>query len=103
MDLTASSNVPAVLDGAVVLRTARLFPAAHTGETRHEVAGAPVEAASRLAIAHYPDQSGFYLFYCDAMWSVLTDTWHESIDAAVAQAEFEYKGSSNAWIATNAV
>jgi hypothetical protein len=103
MDPAANSKVPAMLDGAVVLRTARLFPAAHTGMTRHGVGGNPVEAASRLAIAHYPDQSGFYLFYCDAAWSVLTDTWHESIDAAVAQAEFEYSGSSNAWIATNAV
>jgi len=103
MDHAPNSKVPAMLDGAVVLRTARLFPVSHTGNTRHEVAGEPVEAASRLAIARYPDQSGFYLFYCDAAWSVLTDTWHESVEAAVAQAEFEYTGSSNAWIATNAV
>jgi hypothetical protein len=103
MDIAANTKVPALLDGAVVLRAARLFPAAHTGKTRHEVAGEPVKPASRLAIVRYPDESGFYVFYCDAAWSVLTDTWHESIEAAVAQAEFEYTGSSNAWIATNAV
>ena len=103
MDHAANIKVPAMLDGAVVLRTARLFPAAHTGNTRHAVAGEAGQATSRLAIARYPDQSGFYLFYCDAAWSVLTDTWHESVEAAVAQAEFEYTGSSNAWIATNAV
>ncbi len=103
MDSAASSRIPAMLDGAVVLRTARLFPAAHTGNTRHTVAGTPVAPASRLAIAHYPEQPGFYLFCCDEAWSVLADTWHESVEKAEAQAEFEYTGSSNAWIATNAV
>jgi hypothetical protein len=33
----------------------------------------------------------------------MTDTWHESVEDAEAQAEFEYTGSKNAWIATNAV
>lgn len=103
MDLTASPEVPAMLDGAVVLGTTRLIPSAHTAKVRHEVQGELIEAASNLAIARYADQSGFYLFYCDAAWTVLTDTWHDSIEAAVAQAEFEYTGSSNTWIATNAV
>ena len=92
-----------MLDGAVVLRTARIFPAAHAGNTRHEVAGERVKAASRLAIAHYPGQAGFYLFGCDDSWSVMTDTWHESLEGAIAQAEFEYAGSYNAWVATYVV
>ena len=103
MESAANTNVPASLGGAVVLKAARLFPAAHTGNTRHSVAGAPLKAASRLAIAQYPGQPGFYLFYCDDAWAVMTDTWHQTMDDAEAQAEFEYKGSSNAWVATNDV
>jgi hypothetical protein len=103
MDSAANTKVPAKLGGATVLKTARLFPAAHTGNTRHMAAGRPVEPASRLAIAQSPGQPGFYLFYCDDTWAVMTDTWHQSVEDAEAQAEFEYKGSSNAWIATNAV
>ncbi len=90
-------TVPDTLDGAVVLRTARVFPAAHTGNTRPAVAGEPVPATSRLAIARYPDDAGFHLFCCEDAWVVMTDTWHESIEAAEAQAEFAYTGSSNAW------
>jgi hypothetical protein len=103
MDHARNSNAPATLGGAVVLKIARIFPAAHTGNTRHTVAGNPVAPASRLAIARYPGQPGYYLFYCDEAWSVMTDTWHESMENAEAQAEFEYTGSKNAWTATNAV
>ena len=103
MVTAAQSNVPSLLGGAVVLRTARLFPAAHTGNSKHSVAGNPIQPASRLAIAQYPDQPGFYLFYCDDAWAVLSDTWHETVEGAEAQAKFEYAGSSHAWVAWNAV
>jgi hypothetical protein len=45
-----------------------------------------------LAIAKYPNDSGFYLFYCDAEWAVITDTYHDSVERAVHQAEFEFSG-----------
>jgi hypothetical protein len=98
-DFETTTKVSAKLGGAVVLKTARIFPAAHTGNALHIVAGSSVGPASRLAIAHYPDRAGFYLFHCDESWSVLADTWHESVEDAEAQAEFEYAGSSNAWVA----
>jgi hypothetical protein len=31
-----------------------------------------------------------YLFYCDDDWRCLTDTYHEGMEHAVAQAEFEF-------------
>jgi hypothetical protein len=40
---------------------------------------------------------GFYLFSCNADWKVLADTWHESIDDAIDQAEYEYKGITELW------
>ena len=103
MDSAVNTKAPTELCGAVVLKTARLFPAAHTGSTRHLVAGNSIQPASRLAIAQFPGQPGFYLYYCDDTWEVMTDTWHQTVEDAEAQAEFEYKGSSNAWVATNAV
>lgn len=50
--------------------------------------------AAALAICRYHDDDGCYLFYCDALWNVLTDTWHESMEAAIRQADFEYVGLS---------
>lgn len=44
----------------------------------------------RLAIARYDSDSGFYLFYCDPDWNVITDTYHDTPADAMAQAEFEF-------------
>jgi hypothetical protein len=70
-----------------------------TGKTRHAVGGAVQAAVPGLAICQYPEDSGFYLFYCDAEWAPITDTWHASIEEAKHQAEFEYQGSAATWIA----
>ena len=31
-----------------------------------------------------------YLFYCDVAWNSVTDTYHDSMESAVEQAEFEF-------------
>ena len=54
-------------------------------------------AMAGLAICQYHDDPSYYLFGCDADWHVLTDTWHETIEAAKKQAEFEYSGVSETW------
>jgi hypothetical protein len=38
-----------------------------------------------------------YLYSCDENWVPFTDTWHESVEEAKRQAEFEYVGSSVTW------
>jgi hypothetical protein len=85
------TNPPAVLDGARVILTADLAAITPTGRTTHTVNDAPLASPEALAIATYDDET-FYLFYCDRDWVVLTDTLHDSIDAAVAQAHFEFDG-----------
>jgi hypothetical protein len=72
-----------------------------TGDCRHIVGGDLLGAAAGLAICRYESDSSFYLFYCDEHWGVLTDTWHETIEDAKAQAEFEYKGTSRTWQAVS--
>jgi hypothetical protein len=68
-----------------------------TGNTVHRVSGRVIGSAAGLAICQSTDGRGFYLFYCDSAWEEITDTWHQSIDDARAQAEFEYEGISSHW------
>ena len=68
-----------------------------TGNTVHRVDGREVGPAAGLAICESTDSQGFYLFYCDSKWEEFADTWHESLDDAKSQAEFEYKGICTEW------
>jgi hypothetical protein len=87
---------PQTLDGAHVLRYAIVGEGVTaTGNTVHRFHPSGVMGpAAGLAICRYDGEEGFYLFYCDAEWNVVTDTWHESLAAALKQADFEYLGLS---------
>ncbi|MBN8693078.1 MAG: hypothetical protein J0L69_07755 [Bacteroidetes bacterium] len=50
-----------------------------------------------LAICKYDNENSFYLFGCNSKWESITDTCHDTIEDAIDQAEFEYKGSINTW------
>jgi len=63
--------------------------------TKHVVAGQRVGRAAALVICSM--DGAFYLFGCDADWQAITDTWHESVREAKAQAEFEYDVSAEEW------
>ncbi len=69
----------------------------HTGNCSQIVAGEVQGPAAGLAICRYDGEVGFYLFGCDDRWRSVTDTWHQSIDEAIAQAEFEYEGTAATW------
>jgi len=79
----------------VLLHTAIDWRHSPTGNCRHTVGGEEFGPAPALAICSGDD--GYYLFYCDAKWVPVTDTWHESLDAAKHQAEFEYGGVASTW------
>ena len=84
---------PRVLDGAEVLATADVSASKRTGRTRHFRDGEQVDGRiTRLAVCRYADQPGVYLFYCDADWAVVTDTLHDSFDAALSRAGHEFEG-----------
>lgn len=90
--------LPAQLNNAdVILFTSLGSRHKPTGACRHIVAGELLGAAAGLAICQYKSDEGFYLFYCDAQWNVITDTWHGTLEDAKAQAEFEYEGVSTTW------
>lgn len=84
------TDLPQFIDGARVIRVADIRGATPTGGTRHCVGGQLVEYFAGLAIAQYDSASGVYLFYCDAAWNCVTDTFHDDVADAVDQAEFEF-------------
>lgn len=69
--------------------TANVLP---TDRTRHVVNNAQCGSFAALAIARYSDAEGVYLFYLDTRGGGATDTHHESIQAAIAQADYAYIG-----------
>lgn len=74
-----------------------------TGVTRHFYGWAdgsrtPVPRPVSLQLACYPgDEPRVYLFYCDAEGDEMTDTLHDSLDEALAQAQAEFGVQPNEW------
>jgi hypothetical protein len=91
------SAAPWFIGGSPVVAYARLDGRQRpTGNTRHLANGTLLGPAAGLAICRLAD-GGFYLFGCDAGWNPITDTWHETLDDALHQAEFEYEGVGSTW------
>jgi hypothetical protein len=89
--------VPLFLAGSPVVAHARLDARQRpTGNAYHHANGAVPGPAAGLAICRL-EEGGFYLFGCDAEWNPVTDTWHETLDDALHQAEFEYEGVGATW------
>jgi len=58
-----------------------------TGKTRHYHGTEELSPPSELRIVRFPDDAGFYLLYFDQDGSELTDTYHDSLEEAMSQAE----------------
>lgn len=69
-----------------------------TNATKQIVRGKLIKEISGLAICKYENESAYYLFGCNENWESITDTWHEEIEDAINQAEFEYKGTQDTWL-----
>ncbi|WP_052177634.1 hypothetical protein [Methylotenera sp. G11] len=91
--------VPSTVGGAkVICCTAIDLRHRHTGNTKQIVDGVVLGPTSGLAICQYEGEDAFYLFGCDENWNSLSDTWHETLEDAKEQAEFEYEGTLKTWI-----
>ncbi|MBN9659006.1 MAG: hypothetical protein J0H49_12555 [Acidobacteria bacterium] len=71
------------------------------GAARHFVGGQQAPRPSRLAIGAYGKNAGFYLLYYDEDDMEITDTYHNSVDEAQAQAEFEFGIVRAEWVVLN--
>ena len=95
----SSSNMKLILK-AKVLKV--------TGKTKHAIGnvvdGAPIATSSLtppawIGIARQGD--GFFLMHLNAGGACFADTWHESLERAKAQAEFEFEISEGEWQPTD--
>jgi hypothetical protein len=69
-----------------------------TGNTVHRM-GSDILAPPRgLQIAQYSGDEGYYLLYLDDQGEEQTDTYHDSVLAAMRQAEFEFGVGTNEWV-----
>ena len=69
-----------------------------TGGCKQIVAGVLQGPAAGLAICQYEGEDAYYLFGCDDRWNSVTDSWHEMVQGAMQQAEFEYAGIWRTWL-----
>lgn len=90
-------EVPNVIGNARVIYYAVVNLCLPTSNTQHYANGKLLGIAYGLAICRYKPNNGYYLFYCNDQWREFADTWHETIDEAKDQAEFEYTGIINNW------
>ncbi len=67
----------------------------HTGACSHWAGGELLGPAAGLVVCR--DDAGYYLFGCDVAWEPITDTWHDTLEDALDQAESEYTGSAATW------
>lgn len=89
---------PERIGGARLVRWSVIDPRNRpTGKCRQIVGGKLQGPAAGLAICQYNDEEAYYLFGCDAEWKTVTDTWHETLEEALQQAEIEYEGVSATW------
>lgn len=89
---------PESIDGARLVRWT-VIDERHrpTGNCAQIVDGVLQGPAAGLAICQYEGDSAYYLFGCDFEWNSATDTYHERLEDALGQAEFEYEGVTATW------
>ncbi|HUX80684.1 MAG TPA: hypothetical protein VMW10_13215 [Alphaproteobacteria bacterium] len=63
----------------------------------HVIAGEKMKAPHELQIVVYPDDSGYYLLYFDINGKEITDTYHETLEGGLKQAEWEFNIPPNDW------
>lgn len=57
---------------------------------------------SYLQIVTFKDQTGYYLFYLNENMEEMTDTFHETLERALKQAEWEFGVQAKDWEVVNA-
>ena len=77
---------------------AAVRPGASTGRTRHRRYGHILPEPRTLLILQREGEPGFYLEYLDDQGEAQTNTYHDTLDRAFAQAEFEFAIRRNDWL-----
>jgi hypothetical protein len=82
----------------LILRRIRLTPKHEsTGNTRHFHGGTPIPSPKELLMVKYDGDPGFYLIHLDESGNELTDTYHDTLEDAFAQAAWEFQIDEGEW------
>jgi hypothetical protein len=89
-----------LVDTWQVLFRVPLHPNRHhtTGRTVHYIRGGLAPPPAQLHITEH--KGGYYLLYLAESGDELTDTYHETLESAFEQAEFEFNVRREDWIGT---
>lgn len=68
-----------------------------TGFTRHSNGQEELPPPAILQIVQFTNDPGFYLLYLDASGQELTDTYHETCEGALLQAQREFQVEPDEW------
>lgn len=66
-------------------------------KTKHMIGGESVQLTASLQIVQFEGDDAFYLLRLDVDGNELTDTFHESLQSAYVQADFEYGVQEADW------
>lgn len=69
-----------------------------TGKTKHYILNEEMPKPMELQIVQYDGDTGFYLLYLDKEGEEMTDTYHDTIEAAFRQAEWEFNIKQEEWV-----
>lgn len=67
-------------------------------KTIHYSGSALLSKPFALSIVKYSDNEGYYLLYLDKFGEEQTDTYHETLEDAFGQAEFEFGVKKDEWL-----
>ena len=68
-----------------------------TGKTLHLGASGPLPPPTELQIVVFPEPSAYYLLHFDTEGVEMGDTYHDSLEDALAQAEREFQIRPDEW------
>jgi hypothetical protein len=86
----------------VVLQRVKLSSRhAPTGKTCHYQGAVLLPPPAELRIVKYSGDTGFYLLHLDAEGVDLTDTYHDTLEDAQIQAQWEFQIVPNEWETIN--
>ncbi len=91
---------PRILDGATLRLWSPLdYRHKKTTQMRLYTNGVEQLKFSGVAVGYYDkEESGVYLFYCDASWKVLNDSLYTTVAEAKMRAEEQFEGLGSTWI-----
>ncbi len=91
---------PTEIGGARVVGYAIVHPNHfHTQNTTQIVNGLVKPKATAMIIAQYQNEDCYYVFGCYTdQWITETDTWHETLEDAIEQLDWEYTDLSKSMV-----